>query len=167
MAMSANGMIADKEGKEEFLSDLNWKTFSELVSTHKNIIVGRKTYESVKEWGEQYSFDHFTAATKVILTRNAEYVLPEGYFRAFSPKDALKAVFDADVENALIAGGASVSSGFAKEGLLNEIILNIEPAMLGNGIPLFNPDDFELKLSLMQVTQLEEGIVQLRYTVAP
>lgn len=49
MAMSLNGIIARKNGDEDFLSSNNWNSFSELVKTFKNFIIGRKTFEAVKK----------------------------------------------------------------------------------------------------------------------
>ena len=51
MAMSLNGIIAKEDGNEDFLSHKNWETFSELVNTFGNFVVGRKTHEAVKKMG--------------------------------------------------------------------------------------------------------------------
>ena len=163
MAMSVNGLIAREDGSEEFLSDVHWKAFVELAKEHGNIIVGRGTYEAVKKWDYGFGFDDLNGVTKIILSRE-KFDAPTGYLHASSPEAALKLLEEQDFDTALVAGGAHTNSAFAKAGLLDEIILNIEPAILGKGIPLFAPEALELPLSFESM-QERDGIVQLRYSV--
>ena len=54
---------------------------------------------------------------------------------------------------------------FSWGGLVDELIVNVEPAVLGHGIPLFASGDFEKRLERVAIQELPEGIVQLRYRV--
>lgn len=162
--MSANGMIADKNGSEGFLSDENWDTFSELVEVHGNLIAGRKAYEVVSSWSEEYSFDDFDA-TKVILSRSENFNPPEGYTKSASPEEALATLKENGFKTALVCGGATVNTAFAREGLIDEVILNIESVCVGEGIPLFAPDDFTMNMELIETKQISDTIVQLHYSV--
>ena len=65
----------------------------------------------------------------------------------------------------MITGGANINSAFAKLNLLDEIIFNIEPVVVGKGIPVFAPEDFELKLKLISTEKLASGVSTLRYSV--
>lgn len=164
MAMSLNGYIARENGSEDFLSHENWESFSTQVHEWGNCIIGRKTYEAVKAWEEDYGFDDFTDATKVILSTRA-YTPPEGYHVARSPSQALDILRDKGFETALVTGGATVNTAFAQEQLLDEVIINIEPAIVGSGIPLFAESDVITKLNLTRKRELKDGIVQLSYDV--
>ncbi len=68
-------------------------------------------------------------------------------------------------EKVLITGGAKINSAFAKANLLDEIILNVEPVLVGRGIPLFAPQDFEIKMKLIFTEKTESGIVFLKYEI--
>src|SRR3989344_3298375 len=165
MAMAANGIIATESGGEDFLSHENWKKLSELVEEFGNFVIGRKTYEAVKNWNEEYSFDDFVDAEKIVISQDKNFKLDEGYTLANSPEDALAELSQKGFEKVLVSGGANVNSAFAKENLLDEIILNVEPAIIGKGIPVFVPNDFELKLHLVSAEKSASGIVTLRYNV--
>ncbi len=165
MAVSANGMIADEHYGEDFLSHANWETFSGLVKKYKNFVVGRKTLEAVKNWGTDYGFDDFTEATKVILSRGLTYELPAGYISATSPQSALTVLENKGFTNVLVSGGASVNTAFAKAGLLDEIILNIEPVIVAGGLSIFDRGIFLLRLELLKTTKINDSIVQLYYRV--
>jgi dihydrofolate reductase len=49
MAVSANGIIATKDGSEDFLSHDNWIQFVKLANKIGCFIWGRKTYEAVSK----------------------------------------------------------------------------------------------------------------------
>src|SRR3989344_1568659 len=66
---------------------------------------------------------------------------------------------------AIITGGSTLNSEFAKRGLINEVIFDVNPSILGEGIPVFSLSDFELKLELMKVEKIDAGIVELHYRV--
>jgi len=65
----------------------------------------------------------------------------------------------------LLIGGSSLNTAFAKENLIDEIILNIEPIIIGKGIPLFSIDDFDLPLELISTEKNNSGIVTIYYKV--
>lgn len=165
MTMSLNGVIARKNGDEDFLNDANWKSFSKLVKSFQNFIIGRKTFEAVKKWNEAYNFDDFKDAVKVVVSSDQNYKLDEGYRLASNPKEALKILKDSGFTNILITGGSGLNSSFAKENLIDELIINIEPAVIWEGIPLFSGNNFGLKLKRVDVKKLSDDIVQLHYKV--
>ena len=164
MAMSANGLIARPDGEEDFLSHANWESFTELVDQCQNLIVGRKTYEAVKQWEENYSFDDFSAV-KVVLTRDQAYALDAGYKRAATPEEALAILRSHGCAQALLTGGAGANTSFMACGLVDELLINVEPVVIGEGIPLFSSEGFDAHLQLLDVKQLPQGILQLRYVV--
>ncbi len=166
MAMSLNSIIARNNGDEDFLSHDNWNSFSKLVNVYRNFIVGRKTYETVKKWNENYNFDDFDKdIKKVVVSTNPNYKLKEGYTLATNPKEALKILGNYGFNKALVTGGSGLNSSFAKNNLIDEIILNIEPVIVGKGIPLFSPNNFELDLNLISIKKMPNGILQLHYEV--
>jgi len=164
MAISADGFIARKNGDEDFLSHENWEKFCELANKYKNFIVGRKTYEAVKTWKDGYGFDNLNVE-KIIISQNASYSLDRSYTLATSPQDALVKLEEKGFSEVLLTGGSSLNTAFAKDGLINEIILNIEPVFIGTGIPLFSLDEFELLTELVSVSRSNTGIVTLHYKV--
>ena len=165
MAMSLNGIIARKNGDEDFLSHDNWNSFSELVKSFQNFIIGRKTFEAVKKWNDGYNFDDFKDAKKIVVSRNQNYKLDEGYILASNPKEALETLKDNGFNKILITGGSGLNASFAKDNLIDEVILNVESVIIGEGIPLFSSNEFDLNLKLIDVKKLPNDIVQLHYKV--
>lgn len=161
MAITTNGIIARETGEEDFLSDLNWECFRKLAEEIGCFIIGRKTYDAVKKW-KDFSFDEIKAK-KIVVSQKALEI--QGYLPVKSPKEAIEKAKSEGFETVLLTGGSELNSSFMRERLVNEIILNVEPVVLGRGIRLFAEADFEAKLKLIDVKKLEDGIIQLYYGV--
>lgn len=165
MAISANGIIATETGGEDFLSHENWEKFCELAREFGNFIVGRKTYEAVKKWDDGYNFDDLVGVEKVIISKDKNFKLGKSYTLANSPEDALAKLSQKGFKKILVTGGANINSAFAKANLLDEVVLNFEPVVVGKGISVFAPEDFELKLKLVSSEKSASGILTLAYNV--
>lgn len=163
MAHTINGIIARNNYDEDFLSHENWKVFLSLVQDIGCFVVGRKTYEEVKKW-KDYNFDKIKA-TKIIISSNPDFKPDGGYILATSPTDAIQKASKLGFKKILLTGGGTINSAFMKKGLVDEIIIDIEPFILGNGIRIFSQENFESKLKLLKVKKLKSGIVQLHYKV--
>jgi len=163
MAMTANGIIARKNYEEDFLSDKNWHVFRNLAQKAGCLVVGRKTYDIVKKKYKKYSFEDIKAK-KMVVSRNPKF-RPQGYIVSRSPKDAINKAKKQGVKTLILTGGGNLNASFMKSNLVDEIILNIEPAVLGKGIPVFAEDNFEARLNLISTKKLKSGIVQLHYNV--
>lgn len=165
MAMSVNGYIARENGDEDFLSHANWEAFCNVARECGCFIIGRKTFEAVQQWKEGYNFDSLKGIVKVIVSRNENFQATLDYIIADSPEAAISKLKDKGLKQVLVTGGAKINSAFMKSKLIDEIILNIEPFVLGRGLALFAKDEFESKLELLDVKKIKEGIIQLSYKV--
>lgn len=163
MAISANGFIATKEGSEDFLSHVNWIQFVRLANKVGCFIWGRKTYDAVRKWEGDYLKD--LKDVKKIVISHSHLRLMEGFTLASSPKDALEHLEAEGFEQAIITGGSTINSEFAKLVLIDEVIFDVNPFILGEGIPVFAPENFEMQLELINFEKVGESIIELRYKV--
>jgi len=162
--MSVNGIIARDNNEEDFLSHDNWLAWLEAIRPVGNIVWGRKTHEVVKTWEKEYMND-LKGIRVLVLSSNSGYKVDAGFELVKSPKEAIEKLEKDGVREMVVTGGSTVNSAFAKENLLDEVIVNIEPVIIGKGIPLFSPDLFDLKLSLIEMKPSLGQTVQLRYKV--
>lgn len=163
MAVSVNGIIASKSGNEDFLSHANWIQFVNLAKRVGCFIWGRKTYEAVIKWEGDYLND--LEGVKKIIISQSNLDMKEGFELADSPENALKILEKNGFNEAIITGGSTVNSSFAKKGFIDEVIFDVNPFILGEGIPVFKPIDFELSLELIHTEKLDDGIIELHYKV--
>ncbi len=165
MTISLNGIIARENNEEDFLSDYNWGTFVELSHKAGCFIWGRKTYEIVTNTYSKELLNTISDIKKIIVSTDNEFKPKEGFESAKSPQDALYKAKKFGFKELILSGGSGLNSSFVKENLIDEIVVNIEPVVIGKGIPLFSPTDFDLKLSEPEVETKVDGIIQLRYKV--
>ena len=162
MAMSLNGIIARDNYKEDFLSDYDWNVFCKEANEIGCFVMGRKTYEIITK-SKDYNLNKIKNVVKIIVSRNESH--KNKFYFAKSPKESINLAKKFGFKNILLAGGGNTNSEFMKLNLVNEIILNIDPVILGKGIRLFKEDNFESKLKLIHIKKLKYNIIQLHYKV--
>lgn len=163
MAISANGIIATKTGSEDFLSHDNWVQFVKLANKTGCFIWGRKTYEAVIKWDGDYLSD--LKGVKKIIVSHSPMELSEGFVSASSPEDALMKLEADGFSEAIITGGSTLNSEFAKRNLIDEVILDVNSVILGEGVPVFAVADFQLNLELLESTKISSSVFELKYRV--
>jgi dihydrofolate reductase len=70
-----------------------------------------------------------------------------------------------DVAKIGIIGGGELNGRLAAMGLIDEVILDIEPVVLGQGKKLFGSRDCNLRLKLLSSKRVGKGTVQNHYEV--
>jgi dihydrofolate reductase len=165
MSMTLNGVIAGPKNEEDFLSDENWNTFRRLAEDIGCFVVGRKTHDAVKTLYKDYNFDD-VRADMIVVTRDPGFRPQGGQQVASSPEDAIRKASEMGRRRLLLTGGGELNGSFMELGLIDEVIVNVEPAVLGRGIRLFSEATFYRRLRLMETKKLRGGIVQLHYRVA-
>lgn len=72
MACSINGLIATEDGNEDFLSERGWKIMLEFLEEYDVLIWGRKTWENIISWGEEYLKDLKDLNIIILSSKNIE-----------------------------------------------------------------------------------------------
>lgn len=161
MAMSLNGMTAREDLSEDFLSRTDWDMFLELVRASDALVWGRVTHELF----ESPVRKELPELPMIVVTRNADYRARPGSYAAPSPKEALAALERRGAHRVLLAGGGHLNAGFAQAGLIDEIVLAIEPVIIGRGIPLVVGDAPDLRLELSAIEDDRRPTLRVRYRV--
>jgi len=165
MACSINGFIATEDGNEDFLSYRGWEIMLEFLKEYDVLIWGRKTWDNIISWGEEYLKD-LKNINIIILSHMKN---PKNEFSNViycdSVEDCLKLCENLGYEKLFVSGGSSVNNAFMEKGIVDNIILNYNPFVLNKGIPLFTGEKFESKLKLEKVINEKDDIVQIHYSV--
>ena len=160
MAISLNGMIAKSDDDTGWISKEEWDSYSLAVRTAGNLIVGHRTYNILTK---QPEFSEFKDVKLIIVAQDDFQTLAQNHLVAHSPKEALKLL--SDFEKVVVAGGSTLNASFVEENLIDEIFIDIEPIILGQGIPLFRDKNFERNLKLVSQKKISDNEIQLHYEV--
>lgn len=157
MAMTANGMIAKKNNETPW-SEEEFASYTGKVKEIGAFIVGNKTMPLFRE----SDFAAMGHPLTIVLTKGTHKSTDKTKY-VNSPQEAYSILEKAGFNIALVTGGAETNTAFAKH--IDEIYLDIEPYMWGEGIPLFSPTDFEFDLELIDFKKLNKNTIQLHYKI--
>ena len=163
MSTTINGLIATEEDNTDFVSEIEWKNFMDIIKKVGNMIIGKRTYEIMYKNNEFSKMDRikiFVLTHKLIKSNN-----PNLIFTSQTPKEVLNTIKGLGYKEALVCGGGKLNSSFMKENLIDEIYLDIEPKAIGKGICLFANSNFNIDLELIDFTQLSKNEIQLHYKI--
>lgn len=159
LSVSIDGMIADKQGIPLF-PEGSWEDWCSLVNDTGNVIAGRTSFEQVNnpEMGAALHPKH-----KIVLSSKDLDLTNIGWQQAKSPKEALQILEGVGVEEAIIGGGRAVAHAFMSEGLIDHIIIDLNPVAFGEGTPMFGGAIDIPQLKLLDSKPLNENTLRLRY----
>jgi dihydrofolate reductase len=127
------------------------------------VLMGRSTYEPGLEIGlsspyptpEQYVFSTTMEESPdeevTLVSKDAAGLI--GGLKSESGKDIW------------LAGGATLAASLFSEGLVDELMLKVNPVVLGSGIPLFSGGTKKVDLDLEDSRMFVGGVALLRYRV--
>lgn len=161
MAISVNGLIAKTGDDTDWVSADEWKSFTDAIQKTGCMVIGRRTYEVMTK-GEEFG-TNLKDIRVVVVSYNDIELIQSNHSVAHSPQEALEQL--KDFPGVIIAGGGILNAAFMEANLVDELILDIEPIVLGKGIPLFNGPAFERKLKFLGQKMLLPNEVQVRYEI--
>jgi dihydrofolate reductase len=162
MAITANGMIAKADGNSDFTSEADNASFNATCRRIGTVISGRKTYDVL-------SPDHLPLQQGIhwVLTRDAAKTSknPTVKFTKLPPEQLVRELEKLGTQKACLIGGQQTITQFAEKGLIDEIYLDVEPLIYGQGMALFADENFEIGLELLGVKKLSPRTIQLHYRI--
>jgi len=147
LALSLDGYIAREDGSVDFLKNINpdfTETFERFVSSIDTIVMGRKTYQKMLEYGDVPFKDKtiYVLTTKNMKASESNIIFVNDNVNNFMKKETGKM---------WLFGGADVIRQFVNADLIDEMQLYIVPQILGKGIPLFLENSGLENLTLKEV----------------
>ncbi|MBP6085335.1 dihydrofolate reductase family protein [Candidatus Gracilibacteria bacterium] len=162
MATTLNGIIATHDDSADFITPAEAASYVSAVKNAGAVVVGRRTYEILSTQPEFQEFLKAGVRIVVVSLGNVE-LKDKNHTIAHSPKEALDLV--SNFAEVIIAGGGKLNSAFLDANLIDEIYLDMEPAIVSSGIPLFSSSVADRELQFLGSKQFGEHEIQLHYKV--
>jgi dihydrofolate reductase len=134
-----------------------------LKTDYDTVLMGRKTYEfgfqfgvtNPYPWLKQYVLSGSMASSP---DPNVELYTGDVFALVRELKDAEgKAIY--------LCGGSKLAGSLLAEGLLDELIIKLNPVVFGSGLPLFSPPIKQTSLVLIDSKVYDNGVALLHYRV--
>ena len=165
IAASVDGYVATEADSLDWLfesegeGDNGYFAFYETIET---ILLGRRTYD----WILEKEKDHFPYKDKTCYVFSKTPASPTEWVE-FVSTDAIsftKQLKEEEGGPIWLVGGGALIQPLLKAGLVDELIVTYAPALIGRGIRLFNPDDYQFRLTLKGMKQYGQ-MAELHYEV--
>lgn len=162
LAASANGLISNNRNVPDWLSPEYGDGFMAISQRTQAVIMGKKTYNHLSP-----DYLPLKEGSLVVLTHDTKATpsQPNVIFTSDNPEKIVAQLAAKGHREAVIIGGMQTVDAFFKAGLVNELVLVVEPVLFGKGLPLFEDAEAEYKLLLSDVKKLNNNTVQLHYQI--
>ncbi|MCB5238645.1 dihydrofolate reductase family protein [Niallia circulans] len=163
IATSLDGYIATKNDSLDWLFKVEGEGdngISEFYETVDTILMGRKTYD----WIITHMTEEFPYKNKecYVFSRQENEDTEDVKFIKEDIIDFANKLKNEEGKNIWIVGGGDLLHSFIKEKLVDEFIITIAPTIIGEGVPLFKEDEYQLELFL-KGTRCFNQFVELHY----
>jgi len=162
-AISLDGFIATPDGdSESWVNPADEARYQAVVERCGCVIVGYTTFKQYEESFNDYQNVMIFVCTSKTDLKDTEKVK----YLGGAAVDIIQTIErDYGFEELVACGGGEVNGMLADAGLINEIVISIQPKVLGEGIPLFGKHTPDLNLELLSVNQEIAGVIQNHYLV--
>ena len=134
-----------------------------------DLLLGRRTYDSFSAFWPKASgpmAERLNAATKYVVTHRPES-LEWGPFESVGPDlvEGVRRVKESDGPGLVCCGSSTLTSALIQHGLVDELVLPINPVLVGTGKRLFAEGTPGRSFELASSIALPSGIVVCAYTL--
>jgi dihydrofolate reductase len=160
IAMSLDGFIARPDGGLGWLDRFHNEEhgYGKFFASVDALVIGRGTYDTVLGFA---AWPYVGKRVIVCTHRSASPAHGEELWSG--PPRALAERLDREGVRRVYLDGGELIRGFLREGLIDELTIDVVPIVLGAGRPLFASGLPELPLRLLEANTFPSGLVQLRY----
>lgn len=155
----ASKFIAQGEGVQKYLKDLG---------KFDTVIMGRKTYEFGYAFGLQPGQPAYPHMRHYIFSNSLSFDNQHNNVHVSTPDiNVIQRLKSENGSDIYLCGGGEFAGWLLDEGMIDEVILKVNPVILGEGIPLFGSSKRTRSLSVAESHFYEDdGLQIIRYIVA-
>lgn len=171
-ANSLDGYFARHDHSVDWLiwSDEVTEIMAEFWPRFDTMVMGRKTYEVSQKmaasgddaeksmWGDIKTYVFSRTLTPGVMKNGVEIL-------AADAGEFVRGLKTQDGKDILVMGGGDLARSLFEAAVIDEIGFNIQPVLLGSGIPLFHEMSRQIDLELVECRQLKTGCVYVYYRV--
>ncbi len=159
MAITLDGKIGrDAAHLVDWTGRQDKRMFVKLTKAAGVVIMGANTFDTIGR--------PLPGRKNIVMTRDKtrESADRDLVFTQDPPDTLLEGLEAEGFKTAVLIGGAQVNSVFLKHRLIDEIEVTVVPRIFGEGLSMFS-EDTDVKLTLINSVNIDNGHLSMRYTV--
>jgi len=179
--ISLDGFVAGLNGEMDWIK-VDEEIFEHVghrINSSDTALYGRVTWQMMEGYwptaadqpnASKHDIEHaawYKKANKIVLSKTMQNEqLPNTTFIGEEVANRIKAVKQQDGTEILIFGSPSATHSLLQYGLVDEFWLFVNPALLGQGIPLFKNVSETTPLTLVSSKTFTNGVIAIHYKKA-
>lgn len=170
IAITLDNFIADLNGVADdsiFLNKGDHVTdFISDIQQYNAVLMGGKTYEYGFQFGlkpgepSPYNLKHYIFSNTMQFESNDEVKLIKNNEITFIQDLKMK-----EDGKLWLCGGGKLAGSLIQHKLIDQLVLKVNPVMIGTGIPLFGSVKPSLNLELVDMKQYSNGVLKSTYNI--
>ena len=152
---TVGGFVSEGEHVTDYLNSLE--------NDYDAVLMGRRTYEFGFQFGVT---DPYPRMKQYVLSRTMEKS-PDPNVELVSENviDLVKNLKNEVGKDIYLCGGGELATTLLDEGLIDEIVLKVNPVLFGGGVPMFSDTIGQADLELISSKVYNNGVLLLQYRV--
>jgi dihydrofolate reductase len=177
--ITLDGFFAGPNGENDwFIPDPAVDAATHEMIDADTMLLGRVSYEHLEAFwphvpenpdapeGLRKMADEVNGMTKIVFSNSRkDFPWQNSRLVTGNPAKEVKALKQGEGSDLLILGSGTIIQQLANEGLIDEYVLIITPAVIGRGMPMFK-DTKPFNLEPVDVRHFDSGNVVVRYKLA-
>ncbi|MCG8480782.1 MAG: dihydrofolate reductase family protein [Spirochaetales bacterium] len=166
IATSVDGFIADTGGSVNgfLMEGEHADDFKQSLSAYDTVVMGRKTYEFAFLFGLKPGEPAYPGLKHYIISSWLRFESNDQVVSV--PTDGVgcvRALKEEPGKHIWLCGGGHLAGSLLRAGLIDELILKVNPILLGDGIKLFEGGPAQSRWNLQETNTYRNGVVLQRY----
>jgi dihydrofolate reductase len=176
--VSLDGFMAGNYGEMDLIQfDEEVADYVGQITAHADTAVyGRKTFQMMESYwptaaespnASKHEVEHGAWVNKALKIVFSKSLKTSGWRNtkiiSGDVAEEISALVKQPGKNILLIGSASISHIFMQHDLIDEFWINVNPVLVGSGLPLFSKIPGMLKLKLVRSTAFKCGVIGLQY----
>ncbi|MBZ4395986.1 MULTISPECIES: dihydrofolate reductase family protein [unclassified Myxococcus] len=166
VATTLDGYIAREDDSFDcfvFEGDHATEYMATLRHDYDTVLMGRRTYDVGLKFKVTDPYPYLE--TFVVSRSMKEAPNPRVKLISDDVVGAVRALKAKEGKGIYLSGGGALATQLFAAGLVDEVLVKLNPRLLGSGIPLVSRLDRHLELALRSTKVYQNGVVLLRYDV--
>lgn len=167
VAISVDGFVAGEGGAVDAFptSGDHVTEYIESLRGYGTVLMGRKTYDMGRAYGVLDPYPHLKSYVFSRTLREPPH--PAITLVSDDAAGVVRALKATDGPGIYLCGAGDLAATLFAAGLVDELILKVNPLLLGTGIPLISRLPEPARLELRSTKVHGNGVIVTRYRVAP
>lgn len=170
VAVTVDGFIARKNGSVDgfLMQGDHVDAYLEHLKEYDTVVMGRRTYETGYDFGLRPGDIAYPNMKHFVVSKTLSFAQRHADLNIVGENaiEVIRSLKDTQGTSIYLCGGGSLAGSLLRSGMIDELLLKVNPVAFGEGIRLFEGIDTAVGLTPLNTTSYESGVVLNRYSIA-